>query len=181
MDARAKLGWFYVAVLAIVTAICLVLPLLIADGTALGLDGRAGRMDSGQLWSGLDPFSAAVYSLGDLMCHQMESRSIVIGGNQMPMCIREFSMVVGALAGMVLSQFVRDRMDSRFIAWAAVSVLLIMFAPAEWAYASYVDADVGMSAVAFSGAVSGFGFALLLQCVMGFTFGRRGRGAARET
>lgn len=60
MDARAKLGWFYVAVLAIVTAICLVLPLFIADGTALGLDGRAGRMDSRQLWSGLDPFSAAV-------------------------------------------------------------------------------------------------------------------------
>lgn len=65
-----------------------VAPYTLDPGTVRGLDGRANVVDYGDRWGQLPWFAGAVYALGDLNCHQMESRSWILHGNQMPVDAR---------------------------------------------------------------------------------------------
>ncbi|MGA1822467.1 MAG: DUF2085 domain-containing protein [Thermoplasmatota archaeon] len=85
----------------------LVLSLFIAPATlephtVEGLDGRANMMDYQDEWRTMDPFHAAVYTFGDFNCHQRDSRSLHINGNQMPLCARDVAIFTGILYGAVL-------------------------------------------------------------------------------
>ncbi len=77
-------------------------PATLESGTVRGLDGRANAMDYWDEWKELTPFHAAVYSFGDFNCHQKEERSILINGNQMPLCARDVGIFMGYLLGCIL-------------------------------------------------------------------------------
>ena len=69
MDARGRLGWFYVVALVVLIILCVLPPLMVPDGTVVDIGGLPGRMDNGDLWSSMDFLSATVYSIGDMFCH----------------------------------------------------------------------------------------------------------------
>ncbi|HEX9815440.1 MAG TPA: DUF2085 domain-containing protein [Candidatus Thermoplasmatota archaeon] len=73
-----------------------VAPYTLDPGTVRGLDGRANVVDYGERWSDLPWFAGAVYAFGDLNCHQMEHRSWILNGNQMPVDARMTAGFVGA-------------------------------------------------------------------------------------
>lgn len=73
-----------------------VAPYTLEPGTVRGLDGRANAVDYGEQWATMSWFPRTVYALGDLNCHQMESRSWILNGNQMPVDARMLAGFVGA-------------------------------------------------------------------------------------
>lgn len=72
-------------------------PMTLDPGTVNGLEGHANMIDYAPTWRGLPAFAAAVYTLGDLMCHQMESRSWLVNGNQLPVDSRMMAAFFGAV------------------------------------------------------------------------------------
>ena len=67
------------------------------DGGSMGHDQaeHGGMFD----WSKLDPFSALIYGLGDLNCHQKHYRTWELNGNQMPVCTRDIGILAGVIVG----------------------------------------------------------------------------------
>ena len=80
MDGRARLLAAGCIVSGAVLALMILSPLLSPYGAFRGLDGSPGFIDGG--WEGGGPASLA-YLLGDLVCHQEESRSLILNGSQM--------------------------------------------------------------------------------------------------
>jgi len=74
-------------------------PLTLEKGEVAGLDGRANALDYTDRWKDLNPFAGAIYLFGDYNCHQREERSIVLNGNQLPVCARDVSIFTGILLG----------------------------------------------------------------------------------
>jgi len=79
-----------------------VAPATLEPGTVIGLDGRANAMDYQDIWKDLSPFHFMIYSFGDFNCHQIEHRTIIINGNQMPVCARDVGIFMGVLFGAAL-------------------------------------------------------------------------------
>lgn len=75
-------------------------PLSLEPGTVRHLHGGANRIDYPDLWNGLSFYQRIVYYFGDFNCHQIESRSFILGGNQLPVCARDVGLFVGLTAGM---------------------------------------------------------------------------------
>jgi len=74
-------------------------PATLPPGTVYGFDARANAMDHWDTWKDMDPFHAVVYTFGDINCHQKLDRTIVINGNQMPVCARDTSIFIGLIYG----------------------------------------------------------------------------------
>lgn len=77
-------------------------PLTIEKGEVIGLDGRANALDYTEKWKELNPFASIVYLFGDYNCHQREERSMVLNGNQLPVCARDVAIFTGILLGAAL-------------------------------------------------------------------------------
>ena len=89
-------------------------PATLEPGTVIGLDGRANAMDYQEIWEDLSPFHYVVYTFGDFNCHQIEHRTIIINGNQMPVCARDTGIFMGILFGAaVLARAVVDDSPAR--------------------------------------------------------------------
>lgn len=89
-------------------------PATMEPGTVIGLDGRANAMDYEDIWKELSPFHFLVYTFGDFNCHQMEHRSIIINGNQMPVCARDTGVFMGILLGsIILARAIADDSPAR--------------------------------------------------------------------
>ncbi len=81
-------------------------------------------------WLELDPFSAFVYGFGDLNCHQKYERSLIINGNQMPVCTRDIGIFAGiAFAALLFSRRGANR-------WTIRDTILSVFPDerVEWCY-----------------------------------------------
>ncbi|MDR0524212.1 MAG: DUF2085 domain-containing protein [Candidatus Methanoplasma sp.] len=149
------------AAIAALLALIVAIPLLYAPGTFSGLDGSPGRMD----WTapgGIDPVSAAVYALGDLLCHQMESRSPVINGSEAAFCARDLSVMAGALAALIPLGFKRLRGTAADPRAAACALALSSATFIEWAAEHALGAGALFPRAA-SGALTGVGLAVLLR------------------
>jgi uncharacterized membrane protein len=106
MDRKAKRA---LAIVLLLILVCiLIAPWTIPEGSARGLDGLVGRIDNASEWEGMNPFAHVIYSIGDMYCHQMEARSFLMNGNQLPVCARDLGIVLGMALGM--AAFVRLRM-----------------------------------------------------------------------
>ena len=135
-------------------AICLALalflclsPLAYPYGSMVGLGGTPGIMDRPVSISELP------YALGDLLCHQDPERSIILNGNQMPICIRDVGILLGLSIGMVAcgaKGFVPRSRVHLFIILALCSVTVI-----EWCMENYIQLPDVIRGV--SGLVSGLG------------------------
>ena len=91
-------------------------PMLIGPGEAMGLDGVVGRIDNGEKFESFDPLTRAVYTAGDVLCHQIESRSFTLNGNQLPVCARDTGLLVGVSFGMAIAVIGRLRPSAPVIA-----------------------------------------------------------------
>jgi uncharacterized membrane protein len=69
--------------------------------------GGANRLDYEPIWQSLWIYPRAVYTFGDIQCHQLWYRSFFINGNQMPMCERMVSMYLFANVGLVSAAFAK--------------------------------------------------------------------------
>ncbi|OYT44010.1 hypothetical protein B6U90_06035 [Thermoplasmatales archaeon ex4484_6] len=87
--------------LMLVTSLFLA-PLSVPHGTVTHLDANANWIDHTDRWKQMDPFPMIVYTFGDLNCHQMMNRSLIINGNQLPVCARDTATFIGVLLGIVL-------------------------------------------------------------------------------
>ena len=112
--------------LFVIIAVSLVItPFLEPCGSLRALDGTPGVMDHWNIWTSMNGFGGSVYALGDLLCHQMESRSFMLNGSQMAFCVRDVSVIAGMTAGLALTFII----DSKYVkdkrAWYATAVLMI--------------------------------------------------------
>ncbi|MBE6528414.1 MAG: DUF2085 domain-containing protein [Thermoplasmata archaeon] len=156
MDPNKVMMWIG-AVMLIILALILITPFCYEPGTFIGLDGRASTIDRD--WSGYGA-GGIIYSLGDLVCHQEESRTLILNGNEMAICIRDLAMLIGFVAGCAISLLTGER----FLDRKALIAALIMFAltPLEWVAEQITDLDSSALRLVL-GIVSGIGIAVLLR------------------
>ncbi len=82
-------------------------PLTLEPGTVTELQGRPNQIVYAEQWEELPLYHRAVYTFGDLNCHQMTSRSYHINENQMPIAGRMTGVFIGLTTGFFLMSFVR--------------------------------------------------------------------------
>ena len=92
---RAVLIFFSAWLIVVMAA-----PLLLPYGSVTDLSGASGTIDNSDIINGMNPFSAAIYFIGDGNCHQLAERSLFLNGNQMPFCARDVGIFAGLVAGM---------------------------------------------------------------------------------
>jgi uncharacterized membrane protein len=81
-------------------------PFTIPPGTVTDLDGNANRIDYAHVWDDMPLYPRAVYTLGDLQCHQKWYRTIFLNGNEMPVDARDVAIYVGLSLGLLAALFV---------------------------------------------------------------------------
>ena len=146
------------AVLILSVLVCF----LNASGIIIDLDGIIGKIDHQEKWNDLDILSSLFYTIGDYCCHQETARSLVLNGNQMPMCIREIFLFLGMAIGfLLLSQHTYLSPKERFV----LCTLLILLTPLEWDIEHYLG--LGSSIIrAIVSVISGFAFAGFLSAIL---------------
>ena len=122
----------------------------------IGLDGSAGVVDHSDLWRQMDPISHLVYWLGDIGCHQQEARTIIISGSQMPFCVRETMLLIGALIGLGL-EVVSKREPNNKLMYIGLILSSITFV--EWGIKAIISIDV-LSITATTAIISGIGLGI---------------------
>ena len=135
-------------------------PFLEPAGTFRMLDGSAGIMDHSDLWGSVNLFSGSIYGLGDALCHQMESRSIILNGSQMAFCVRDTCTILGMVAGLVATFFVPKEFIKQKATWFIIGILAI---PTfiDWGVQYAFDLNV-MFTTAITGLMLGFAIAMTL-------------------
>lgn len=115
--------WLTIGISLAWTVAIVIAPLTIPSGKIVDLMGTANRVDYASLWAELPPVQGAIYYLGDIECHQIASRTILLNGNEMPVCARDASLFFFITAGLVLAAVVRPNL--------AVSRAIIGMLPAR--------------------------------------------------
>jgi uncharacterized membrane protein len=100
-------------ILSVWAGLMWVTPYMNEPGTLMGLDGFVGVKDSPVDFDQLDPVSRFMYNSGDSQCHQKESRTVILGGNEMPFCARDVAIYTAMAIGIGLSVFPRMRFYDR--------------------------------------------------------------------
>lgn len=126
MDQRTLLlGLFVLSV--ILSALFFAVPFCYPEGTFVYLDGSPAHMDHD--WSSFG-LGGLVYALGDFLCHQSFSRSIILNGSQMPICIRDIGLLIGFVIGLVYCLKVSEKVLDRKHLFAGIILLLLTLL--EW-------------------------------------------------
>jgi uncharacterized membrane protein len=80
------------------------------DSVHFGDEGFGDRVGTDEHYSDIEKlensFGRIVYHSGDRMCHIKESRSLLINGNQMSYCARDFGIFLGLAVGAGIVTFV---------------------------------------------------------------------------
>ncbi|MCQ2079375.1 MAG: DUF2085 domain-containing protein [archaeon] len=141
------------------------LPFMNTAGLLTHLDGRVNVIDHAGLWSGLDPLTSLVYTIGDFGCHQEQTRTILLNDNEMPFCIRETFLLVGIVSGFLaiaLSKRMRSMSTRNLFVIGAVLVLLTL---AEWTFENQTSIDIPQIRAVVS-VLSGIGVPLVLRALL---------------
>lgn len=104
----------------------IVSPFLMPEGAVTGLDGTPLIMDYRHIWSELDPIPAISYGFGDILCHQESERSLTLNGSQMPVCVRDMSIILGFLSCFIGLSVRGIGMGRRTVATLLVFATLLM-------------------------------------------------------
>ena len=137
----------------------IVVPFLNDYGTLVGLDGSINVIDNEKIFSSLDAFSYISYTIGDLTCHQIESRTFILNGNEMPICIRDFSLFSGFVSGMIICCFKRFQFNYKVL---MTILFCIVLSPLEWYLEHISDIDYVTLRV-LSSVITGISFAIGVQ------------------
>ena len=93
----------FIAFLALMLVLSLFMaPLSVHEGTVTDLDANANWIDHSDRWKDMDLFPKLIYTFGDLNCHQIMDRTLIINGNQMPVCTRDVAIFIGVFLGALL-------------------------------------------------------------------------------
>ncbi len=150
-------GWITTAA-AVCTALLILMvaaPFMAPSGTFTCLDGTSGWIDNG--WLGHGPAGLA-YLLGDLLCHQEMSRSLILNGSQMPICIRDTGLLAGVAVGLIACRIIGPVLESRrfLVAGLCLAPATVIEFVAERIAGDMPEARL------VSGALTGIGCAILL-------------------
>ncbi len=114
-------------ILVIWAGLMWVTPFMAETGTLTGLDGLVGPHDHEDVFEDLTPVARWMYDAGDSQCHQKESRSILLNGNQMPFCARCVAIYTFMAVGIALTVFPRmphyDRINNLKAWWLIVALV----------------------------------------------------------
>jgi uncharacterized membrane protein len=99
-------------------------PFLIPAGTLdLGNEGTVGPMDNESQISEIENgFARFFYKMGDANCHQRDSRSFFLNGNQMPFCARCTSIFLGLAIGVFIMIFLEIELNILWIITGLIPV-----------------------------------------------------------
>jgi uncharacterized membrane protein len=155
------------SVMLVVTALVLVAPFMADKATVdLGDDGNVGGDEHGDIISRMDlPIARMIFSAGDVYCHQNEARSLVLNGNQMPVCARD----IGIFAGMIVGGLFAAVYRGRFSGWVFLALIVPMALDGGiQLFTAYESTNPIRLFTGFSG---GFAIAWMLNCAIMFVSG----------
>jgi uncharacterized membrane protein len=114
-------------ILSVWAGLMWVTPYMVESGTLTGLDGFVGPHDHEDLYENLTPVARWMYNAGDGQCHQKESRSVLLNGNQMPFCARCVAIYTLMAVGMALTVLPRmplyDRINDLKASWLIIALV----------------------------------------------------------
>ena len=84
-------------------------PYMVPSSTLMDLSGSVNVRDNVDQFRDLDSLPKAVYSIGDVECHQIKERSYFLNGNEMPFCTRDLGLFAGLAGAFGLTTFYRLR------------------------------------------------------------------------
>jgi uncharacterized membrane protein len=97
-------------------------PAFIPTDTVHLIDGGVWKMDND--FSDMPFPVGTVYMLGDVFCHQKESRSFLLNDNQMPFCSRCTAIFFGLMIGILFILFYKIKLSLTFLI-----IFLLILAP----------------------------------------------------
>jgi uncharacterized membrane protein len=100
--------------------VVLIVPWTLPEGSVPDLSGRSGSLDNMDSIEEMNPLAAAVYTIGDVYCHQRLDRSLTMNGNEMPFCARDVGIFLGLALGMLMVIALRPG----FRIWLFVALVL---------------------------------------------------------
>ncbi len=154
MAFRRRMIVLTLMVSAFILIMTVAAPIILPYGTMTSLDGDPGILDGG--WEGHGAWGI-IYALGDLMCHQDESRSFILNGSQMPMCMREIGFIIGLVVGFMACLFLEERLRGHPTPILGAALLIIMVL--EWLMESGYDWPIPRTS---SGILAGIGASLII-------------------
>jgi uncharacterized membrane protein len=109
-------GLIVPALMLVVVLFVIAAPLLEGRGRiTLGEEGEVGGHEHEEAISDMEhPLSRAIYSAGDVYCHQKEHRTLFINGNPMPVCSRDLGVFIGMVIGGLFAAVFRGRFSFAF-------------------------------------------------------------------
>lgn len=161
VEPRRFLFLFF-AVSVFLTVSVFVVPFLSPYGSFVDLDGTPGIIDHWDIWHSEDPFTMVLYLIGDVVCHQQMSRTIILNGSQMPICIRDLGLLMGFMIGCLFTsvKFGHPAIYRNARAYVVISFTLIF---ADWAIQHAFDLNIPFTRMV-TGLLAGVGFAVILYC-----------------
>ena len=137
-------------------AVVLIAPLSLPTGSVKDLSGSVGRLDNPGQEAKMNLFAQAVYTMGDIECHQIAERSYYLNGNELPICSRDVGLSIGLLTGMLIGLLYVRRINPFLL---AVGILPMVMDGGLQAISSYQSNN---SLRIMTGIVAGVAVALLL-------------------
>jgi len=137
-------------------ALVVAAPYLVPSGTLQDLSGRVGTRENSAAFSPLGPVPRAIYTIGDVECHQIAERSFFLNDNQMPFCARDLGLFIGLVAGFALASFFRFRWNPALLLLGLVPMAL------DGGIQLFTDYESNNPLRLATGAIGGAALALLL-------------------
>ena len=161
MGPRALLYVLF-AISAVVTFVFFSVPFLSSYGSFTYLDGTPGILDHWDIWSGCDPLTMITYTIGDMVCHQQMSRTFILNGSEMPVCVRDMGLLMGFMIGSLITAFFFGHPTIYRYArpYVVISFILIF---TDWAIQHIFDLNVPFTRIT-TGLLAGAGFSLIIYC-----------------
>lgn len=148
-------------VLVIWTSMVLLVPYTIPSGSVDDLSGRVGVIDNSAQLEEMNPFARAIYTMGDVYCHQAADRSFFLNDNQMPFCSRDVGLFLGMLGGMLAVVLLRLTLPL----WMAIALIMPMAFDSSLQLLTAYESSNGLRVI--TGILAGVGISLILSLLIG--------------
>ena len=150
--------------LLVVVTFLVITPFTEPSGTFRDLDGTVGMMDHPDLWSSVNILAGAAYAFGDMFCHQMFSRSLVLNDSQVAICVRDLFTMIGMIIGCFAMNFVSEgtKKERRFL---IVAVILLIPVIIDWTVQFTTGYDSALLR-AVTGTFLGISFAMFIEVLV---------------
>jgi uncharacterized membrane protein len=160
-------GLIIPGVMISIAALALAAPCLADEGTVgFGDDGMVGGNEHEQAIDEIDqPLARAIYSAGDVYCHQKEGRSLTLNGNQMPVCARDIGVFTGMILGGLFAAVYRGRFSVPISAALIIPMALDGGIQMVTSYESINPIRI------FTGYLGGFAIAWMGNCAIMYVSG----------